>query len=75
MIRKYSNYFIIWGCFLTIIFIGGSIFTDSFGVTNTNSIQSTTGGLLDVKISPSSSQVLNTTEVKFKVDFLEPNTE
>ncbi len=74
MLRKYSNYFIILGCILTIIFIGGSTFTDSFGVTNTNSIQSTTGKSLDVKISPSPSQVLNTTEVKFKVDFLEPNT-
>jgi hypothetical protein len=74
MIQKYSNYFIILGSLLTITFIGGPTFTDSFGVTDPNLVQPTSGGSLDVNISPSSKVINTNEEVKFKVDFLEPGT-
>ncbi len=75
MIQKFSNCLIILGSLLTITFIGCSTFTDSFGVTNPNLIQPTSGGSLDVSIS-ASPEVINTNEeVKFKVDFLEPGTD
>ena len=75
MIQKFSNCLIILGSLLTITFIGGSTFTDSFGVTNPNLIQPTSGGSLDVSISPSPEVINTNEEVKFKVDFLEPGND
>jgi hypothetical protein len=75
MIQQFLNCFIILASILTLTFIGSQTFTASFGVTNPNLVQPTSGGSLDVKISPSS-DVINTNEpVKFKVDFLEPGTD
>jgi len=75
MIQRFSNSFMIMGSFLIITFIVGLIFTNSFGVTIPNLVQSTSGGSLDVSISPSP-EIINTNEqVKFKVDFLEPGTD
>jgi hypothetical protein len=75
MIQKYLNCFVILGSFIIITFLGGSTFVDSFGVMDPNLVQSTTGGSLDVHISPSS-QIINTNdEVKFKINFFEPGTD
>jgi hypothetical protein len=72
IIQKYSNFFIILGFILTITFIG-NIFANSFEDSSLNSVQSTSEGSLDVRIS--SPEVINTNEeLKFKVDFLEPGT-
>jgi hypothetical protein len=61
------------GSLLTITYIVGPTFTDSFGVANPNLVQPTSSGTLDVRISPSPSDVIDANEpVKFKVDFLEP---
>ncbi len=73
MIQKYSKCFVILELFLTITFIGGTSFVDSFGIADPKSVQSTNGGSLDVNIS--SSQSLDTNEVKFKINFLEPGTD
>lgn len=76
MIQKYSSCFVIMGFFLTITLIGSATFEESFGILDPNSVQSTNGGSLDVSISPSPSQVINTNEdVKFKINFLEPGTD
>lgn len=75
MIQKFSNRLIILGSLLTITFIGGSLFTDSFGVANPVLVQPTSDGSLDVSISPSPEVINTNEEVKFKVDFLEPGTD
>jgi hypothetical protein len=73
MIQKYSSCFIILGSFITITFLGGATFVDSFGVMDPNLVQSTTDGSLDVNISPP--EIINTNdEVKFKINFFEPGT-
>ena len=74
MIQKDSNYFIVIGFFLTILFLGSAFIVDSFGVMDQNLFQSTTGGSLDVNIT--SPEVINTDkEVKFKINFIEPTTD
>lgn len=76
MIQQFSNCLMMLGSLLTITFIVGPTFTDSFGVANPNLVQPTSSGSLDVRISPSPSEVINANEpVKFKVDFLEPDTD
>ena len=75
MIQKYSNCFVIVGSFITIAFLGGAKFVDSFGVMNPNLVQSTTDGSLDVSISPSSEVINTNDQVKFKINFFEPGTD
>ena len=75
MIQKYSNCFVIVGSFITIAFLGGATFVDSFGVMNPNLVQSTTDGSLDVNISPSSEVINTNDQVKFKINFFEPGTD
>ena len=75
MIQKYSNCFVIVGSFITIAFLGGATFVDSFGVMNPNLVQSTTDGSLDVSISPSSEVINTNDQVKFKINFFEPGTD
>ena len=75
MIQKYSNCFVIVGSFITIAFLGGATFVDSFGVMNPNLVQSTTDGSLDVNISPSPEIINTNDEVKFKINFFEPGTD
>ncbi|HYY70935.1 MAG TPA: hypothetical protein VE595_00865 [Nitrososphaeraceae archaeon] len=75
MIQKYSNCFVIAGSFITIAFLGGATFVDSFGVMNPNLVQSTTDGSLDVSISPSSEVINTNDQVKFKINFFEPGTD
>ncbi len=73
MTQKYSKCFVILELFLTITFIGGTSFVDSFAITDPKSFQSTNGGSLDVNISPS--QAIDINEVKFKINYLEPGTD
>ncbi len=75
MTQKYSNCFLILGSFITITFLGGATFADSFGVTDPSLVQSTTGGSLDVNISPSPEVINTNDEVKFKINFFEPGTD
>jgi hypothetical protein len=75
MIQKYSNCFVIVGSFITIAFLGGVTFVDSFGYMDPNLVQSTTDGSLDVSISPSSEVINTNDQVKFKINFLEPGTD
>src|SRR5215203_6976183 len=75
MIQKYLICFVILGSFITITFLGGTIFVDSFGIMDPNLVQSTTGGSLDVNISPSPEIINTNDEVKFKINFLEPGTD
>jgi len=74
MLQKYSNCFIILGSFITITFLGGATFVNSFGVMDPNLVQSTTDGSLDVNISPSPEIIHTNDEVKFKINFFEPGT-
>ena len=74
MIQKYSNCFIILGSFITITFLGGATFVNSFGVMDPNLVKSTTDGSLDVNISPSPEIINTNDEVKFKINFFEPGT-
>ena len=74
MIQKYLNCFIILGSFITITFLGGTTFVNSFGVMDPNLVQSTTDGSLDVNISPSPEIINTNDEVKFKINFFEPGT-
>jgi len=74
MIQKYLICFVILGSFITITFLGGTIFVDSFGIMDPNLVQSTTGGSLDVNISPSPEIINTNDEVKFKINFFEPGT-
>ena len=75
MIQQFPNCLIILASILMLTFIGSQTFTDSFGVTNPNLVQPTSGGSLDVSISPSPEVINTNEEVKFKVDFLEPGTD
>jgi hypothetical protein len=75
MTQKYSNCFLILGSFITITFLGGATFADSFGIMDPNLVQSTTGGSLDVNISPSPEVINTNDEVKFKINFFEPSTD
>ncbi len=75
MTQKYSNCFLILGSFITITFLGSATFADSFGVTDPSLVQSTTGGSLDVNISPSPEVINTNDEVKFKINFFEPGTD
>jgi hypothetical protein len=75
MTQKYSNCFVILGSFIAIAFIGDSIFVDSFGVMDPNLVQSTTGGSLDVNISPSPEVINTNEEVKFNINFFEPGSD
>ena len=73
MYQKYSNCFLVIGFCLTIFFSASSFVGNSFGSMDELS-QSTSGGSLDVNIT--SFEVINTDkEVKFKINFLEPNTD
>ena len=74
MYQKYLNCFLVIGLFLTIFFSGSTFVGNSFGSMDQELSQSTSGGSLDVNIT--SSEVINTgKEVKFKINFLEPNTD
>ena len=64
-----------FGIFITITFLGGATFADSFGVMDPSLVQSTTGGSLDVNISPSPEVINTNDEVKFKINFFEPGTD
>lgn len=75
MIQKHSNYFVMLGSFITITFLGGAPFVGSFGITDQNLVQSTTGESLDVNISPSPEIINTNDEVKFKINFFEPGTD
>jgi hypothetical protein len=75
MIQKHWNYFVMLGSFITITFLGGATFVDSFGITDQNLVQSTTGESLDVNISPSPEIINTNDEVKFKINFFEPGTD
>jgi hypothetical protein len=75
MIQKHSNCFVIIGFFLTSSFLGSAFVVDSFGVTDPNLLQSTTGGSLDVNITSSPEVISTDKEVKFKINFLEPGTD
>lgn len=73
MYQKYSNCFLVIGFCLTIFFSASSFVGNSFGSMDELS-QSTSGGSLDVNIT--SFEVINKDkEVKFKINFLEPNTD
>jgi hypothetical protein len=75
MIQKHSNCFVIIGFFLTSYFLGSAFVVDSFGVLDPNLLQSTTGGSLDVNITSSTEVISTDKEVKFKINFLEPDTD
>jgi hypothetical protein len=73
MYQKYSNCFLVIGFCFTIFFSASSFVGNSFGSMDELS-QSTSGGSLDVNIT--SFEVINKDkEVKFKINFLEPNTD
>ena len=73
MYQKYSNCFLVIGFCLTIFFSASSFVGNSFGSMDELS-ESTSGGSLDVNIT--SFEVINKDkEVKFKINFLEPNTD
>ncbi|HEX6672005.1 MAG TPA: hypothetical protein VF084_07210 [Nitrososphaeraceae archaeon] len=74
MYQKYSNCFLVIGFCLTIFFSASSFVGNSLGSMDQELSQSTSGGSLDVNIT--SFEVINTDkEVKFKINFLEPNTD
>ena len=74
MYKKYSNCFLVIGFCLTIFFSASSFVGNSLGSMDQELSQSTSGGSLDVNIT--SFEVINTDkEVKFKINFLEPNTD
>ena len=75
MIQKHSNCFVIIGFVLTSSFLGSTFVVDSFGVMDPNLLQSTTGGSLDINITSSPEVISTDKEVKFKINFLEPDTD
>jgi len=75
MKQKYSNCFVIIGFFFTSFFLGSVFVVASYGVMNQNLLQSTTGGSLDVNITTSPEVIAPNKEVKFKINFLEPDTD
>lgn len=75
MEQRKSNCFILLGSILLVILIGSTTFVDSFGITDSNLVKSTTGESLDVRVSPSPEVINTNDQVKFGIDFLQPGTE